>query len=33
MGPHIWFANHFLANVSHGGMVQDNEFQGAVSVV
>lgn len=31
MGPHVWFGNHFFANVSQGGLVEKNEFEGAVS--
>ncbi|KAF8530898.1 hypothetical protein JB92DRAFT_2803962 [Gautieria morchelliformis] len=29
MGPRVWFGNHFEGNVSHGGMVLDNKFEGA----
>ncbi|KAF8592767.1 hypothetical protein K439DRAFT_1643763 [Ramaria rubella] len=29
MGPHIWFGDHFLANVSQGGTVENNRFEGA----
>ena len=32
MGPRIWFGNHYLANVSHGGTVLNNRFEGAVSM-